>query len=259
MAEEKDYGLAGVHAKLIEALDTFDTLCRSNGIRYSLHGGTLLGAVRDHRIIPWDHDADVSMMRAEYRKLEALCGQGDWSITLRNAWTSRFVTKCSTGTTISIDVFIWDYISSNRLGQILKINLLRAVQGMMKDGTEPKKKSAVHRFLLWITDVVGKLFSLEKKQRLYRYISENVLTGKKEYIHRSNDSFRGCSYVLDSGYMGEYTDILLEGRPYMVNLRHVEFLKMEYGDDYLTPIPGFKRTSLHRQAQDCVEKKGAGA
>lgn len=56
------YGLEEVHSLLITALEKFDQVCRENGIYYSLHGGALLGAERNHKLIPWDDDIDVSMM-----------------------------------------------------------------------------------------------------------------------------------------------------------------------------------------------------
>lgn len=61
-----------IKAEELEMLLKFDTFCESEGLRYSLAGGTLLGAVRHKGFIPWDDDIDVSMPRPDFNKLVSL-------------------------------------------------------------------------------------------------------------------------------------------------------------------------------------------
>lgn len=51
-----------------ELLAVLDSLCRAEGIRYFLLGGSALGAVRHGGFIPWDDDIDVGMPRPDYER-----------------------------------------------------------------------------------------------------------------------------------------------------------------------------------------------
>lgn len=55
-----------------QILLAFDKFAQEHELKYSLWGGTLLGAVRHKGFIPWDDDIDVSMLRPEYDRLVAL-------------------------------------------------------------------------------------------------------------------------------------------------------------------------------------------
>lgn len=60
--------LTKLHSDLLELLVEFDRICRKYNIKYSIDGGTLLGAVRHGGFIPWDDDADVILNRDQYDK-----------------------------------------------------------------------------------------------------------------------------------------------------------------------------------------------
>ena len=73
--------ISEIHSGLLRILIELDELCRNNNIYYSLHAGTLIGAVREHGFIAWDDDADIAMTRDEYEKLEkAISFETDLSV-----------------------------------------------------------------------------------------------------------------------------------------------------------------------------------
>ena len=64
--------LKQIQSTELEILIYFDKFCKENNLKYSLSGGTLLGAVRHKGFIPWDDDVDCMMMRDDYDRLVSL-------------------------------------------------------------------------------------------------------------------------------------------------------------------------------------------
>ena len=61
-----------IDAVLVDMLKKIIDLCDEAGITYFLDGGSLLGAVRDNGIIPWDDDIDIVMFRDDYDRFREL-------------------------------------------------------------------------------------------------------------------------------------------------------------------------------------------
>lgn len=122
----------------LDMLKEFDRVCRENDIRYTVFGGTLLGAVRHKGYIPWDDDADIAMLREDYEKFRKcahlldknICYFQDhkndpgyrWGYAKLRRTGTRFVRvgqehlTCRTG--LFIDIFPMDDIPLSTLGQI---------------------------------------------------------------------------------------------------------------------------------------------
>ena len=67
----------------LEILKDVNDFCSKNHIKYSLYGGSMLGAVRHHGFIPWDDDIDLVMPREDYEKFCSLYHSDKYILTNR--------------------------------------------------------------------------------------------------------------------------------------------------------------------------------
>lgn len=239
------YDLSQTHKKLYKVLYEFDSLCKKNGILYTLHGGTLLGAVRYSDFIPWDDDLDIAMRRSDYELLlKTIENNEQFYVKFNNTWTPRLFTKYDNEN--GIDIFIFDYISEQKFCSNLKILLIKFLQGTFRKKNNYKKYNLIHWPLLFVTWLIGLPFSNNLKVEVYNWVCRTVFQGNKKWIHRANDSYKGVSEIFQKEVMESYTTLKIKNTDFKCAREYETFLIISYGTDYLTPPPEQERVPIHR-------------
>lgn len=69
-------------------LEDIAAICDKHNIKYILHYGTLLGAIRHNGFIPWDEDIDIAMPWNDYKQFaEVLTKEYSDKYFAQNNWT----------------------------------------------------------------------------------------------------------------------------------------------------------------------------
>ena len=94
------------NAIILDILKKFITICEEHHLTYYCCGGTAIGAIRHHGMIPWDDDIDVFMERPDYVRFLKICEDtdlGDYELHTpynTNNYFMYFSKLCKKGTTI---------------------------------------------------------------------------------------------------------------------------------------------------------------
>ena len=235
----------------------FDEMCRKNKIDYSVIDGTLLGAVRNSNIIPWDGDIDVIMTRKNLDKFKMCMSSYSGRYYINYLPSHAFIRngkkdylfvhcqlidkKCST-CRYNIDIFTFDFVGDNK-----------------KKGEKALRLSK----LFWIISSftftyhlppIKKSNSLLKNLRnnfvrifhpVFSFISQLLsplaikiyMSFEKKYLNETENSM----YVLIEPFLGRFPlseNTILNGGYINLKFGNISVMAIKNFDDYLIPTYG---------------------
>ena len=260
----------------LECLVELDRICRKHNIKYSIDGGTLLGAVRHKGFIPWDDDIDTIMLREEYERFFKICETeldkerfflqeirtdkyyrvGYTRIRRKNtiyirAGQEKF--KHQTG--VPIDVFVLDNVPDTKF--------LRYIHRALR---------FCFRKILWSAS--GKIVS-EKFTERFIYAIVSLIPAKFAFwgfntlakICNKRPTKLVCHYAMTyptpqiNGFgtpadlMDDFTELEFEGHKFMTVAEYDRYLTLLYGDYMKLPPAEERKSHIHLSAFESVRKE----
>jgi lipopolysaccharide cholinephosphotransferase len=236
-----------VQLEELKILKLLNDICNKHDIKYSLHGGTLLGAVRHGGFIPWDDDLDVIMDRNEYtRFIDAWNAESPKGYYLQTkekeeAYTRSFLKIRKEGTVflqkddtpgemhtgVFIDVEPVDRIPKNKIKRDLFLwNCFKYEifsREYVPGGTFPMR--ILGHILLGLTTHKRRMRSIRS---LYRKITAYNDDANLERIIVAN--FATMKRPLPADTMDKFTKLRFEDDNYMVISGWKKLLEKWYGD-----------------------------
>jgi lipopolysaccharide cholinephosphotransferase len=244
----------------LEMLVEVDRICRKNHIKYSLDGGTMLGAVRHKGFIPWDDDADVIFSRHEYAKFYKACKKDldqerfflqeyrtdpnyRWGYAKMRRRGTEFVRsnqehmKYVTG--ICIDIFPEDNVPDEYIQRRVYYGINYCIRKIlyselgMKAEKSPFKRTW-YRLLYKIPR--DPVFKIRNRLAAYYNRKPSKLVAHTMYPNPGPT----CKYGMPAESLADFEQMEFEGMMFSVSKDWDNFLRLSYGD-YMQLPPVEKR------------------
>lgn len=256
---DDSYGLAELHEQLLIIMDDIDRVCRKHDIMYTMASGTLLGAVRHKGFIPWDDDMDVVMVRDEFEKFKAVyareqredfiighpCNLATYSVINPNYEIPGMVQREGTIINPWVTIFPMDVAPKNGIIAHFKATKMRLLSGMMGKPPQYANFSDKTKMLWDITSFMGKIVGSENAKRWFDSSCVS-LAGKETGVYASYTANTRAIYTRDpQRFYASTEDMPFEDRVYRGITNYDEYLRLVYGDDYMTPIALEQRRPKH--------------
>lgn len=259
-----DYGNLELHTVLLSAMKDFDAVCTKYKLRYILHGGTCLGAIRHHGFIPWDDDVDIAMPREDYDRLITLTEQefGEkytiqtyqtepsmltnvMKIAINNSGFSGISGVNEDGGAF-LDVFPMSDVPNSKFLQKMQNKLMIFLNNCVY------AKLGYITLESWKSKVVfGSLSKLRRKTLgdLVEWCAKSFPHGQSKYVNIvATANYNGCTgYAWDlipKEWILETVRVPFEDCEFPISKYWDEYLTSRYGD-YMTPPPSNNRMNKH--------------
>ncbi|MBO5907599.1 MAG: LicD family protein [Clostridia bacterium] len=231
----------------------FDRICRKHNIKYSMEGGTLLGAVKYQNFVPWDDDIDVIMKREEYERFLSVApgelGDGYLLQSYHSAeeFPLNYAKLCYTGAVIRdydyshltkmchgifMDIFPIDNVKPDKLrAQCSFVGVFtgaRKTKLKVRFGKMPTLKCVIYKSLsLLPMKALNRLVDIACK----RYNKED--TGYRYEVCNSNRKFK----PLPADIYDELVELPFRDGSFLAVKEYDAFLRSRFGEDYMDTLP----------------------
>jgi len=244
-------------------LKVFDAFCKENNIKYFLAYGTLLGAVRYKKFIPWDDDVDLLIPREDYDRMISLFKDNEryrlFAFEKDTEYRYPFAKLCDMTTRkdefdyengvelgVDIDLFpldAWDddLDKAKKEAKYIKKNMgyLGLTKLKKADSVNPVK-----RLIKGVLMILCKIFG-------HKYFIEKILKASDKPEQKGNNYVGAkswCVYgergIIPAEAFSGSIEIEFEGEKFPAPIGYDTYLTCLYGD-YLPEPPKEKQKTHH--------------
>lgn len=243
---------------LLITLIQFDEYCKIHHIKYSLCGGTLIGAVRHSGFIPWDDDTDVMMTRSEYNALTKAWKMDPLpNYTLLTDKTDNVTFAGESGKWIRndtipknpknifevgtfLDIFIADAMPNDTEVAKIHFQKLHSIGRKYHSVIKRDKNLLISIFKNFIPSLnYKKLYS--KLENLFNLYNEKDCKNLALALGSTSDFEKE---VIPTEYFSSFTKLKFENHEFPAISQYDAYLKNYYGD-YMKLPPESERKSYH--------------
>ena len=250
--------LEGLHHRLCILMNEIHNICIENNIKYTLMGGSLLGAVRHKGFIPWDDDIDMGLLWDDYKRfLDVVIHlKHDWLgfdlIDVTENYWLPFLKIYDKRTTfwetdrrrelvkgIFVDVFPIVYAGNTKEEALKEFRHHRLLQAFLRRRGYRFHTGIIREFLF---TSIGKMFSnrfwMNKIIKQYERLCRTPL----KYVSDMDGSEKGVV----PAYLFDDTELLpFEEYHFCCIKKAGEYLSLIFGNDYMQLPPIELRDSHH--------------
>lgn len=239
--------MSDVHTVCLQLFEAFAVVCMQHNLQWFADSGTLLGAVRDGKLIPWDDDMDFIMPRVSYNRLLEI---GKYAfkapVFFQTSYVDDFfcghIRLCMNGTArltkadynqpyhrgIAIDIFPYDSLPNNEDEASTLQGFLRQIQKYAC----PVVQSLQYCGTLNAYDAASMMDKMLTQVSCKYMKSEYVINSPFYYSNKYK-----TAKLLRSDY-SSYTEMKIDGSdiPLRIPVGYIDILTTWYGKTWQTPI-----------------------